>query len=180
MRMLLLLLLTALPLRCAILRGYAVEHATGKALARTRVTIEPLPGTSGATLAVFTNSYGVFEFLNIPAGAYLVNASRRGFAPVHYGQKRWNAPGTPVVLDQDQAVTISVRLPRYGGITGYVVDENDVGMPEHEVLAYRNTRPPRVVAKFPTDDRGWFRIWGLDPGTYLVRTAGRKYEDGDY
>src|SRR4051794_39170691 len=75
MRTLLLFLLTALPLRGAILRGYAVEHATGKVLARTRVTIEPLPGTSGATLAVFTNSYGVFEFLNIPAGAYLVNAS---------------------------------------------------------------------------------------------------------
>src|SRR5205807_4956431 len=89
MRMLLLLLLTALPLRCAILRGYAVEHATGKALARTRVAIEPLPGTSGATLSVFTNSYGIFEFLNLPAGAYLVNASRRGFAPIHYGQKRW-------------------------------------------------------------------------------------------
>jgi hypothetical protein len=180
MRTLLLLLLTTFPLRCAILRGYAVEHATGKALARTRVAIEPLPGTSGATLAVFTNSYGGFEFLNLPAGAYLVNAARRGFAPVHYGQKRWNAPGTPVVIEQDQAITISIRLPRYGGITGYVVDENDVGMPEHEVLAYRNTRPPKVVAKFPTDDRGWFRIWGLEPGMYLVRTAGRRYEDGDY
>ncbi|HXA49793.1 MAG TPA: carboxypeptidase-like regulatory domain-containing protein [Candidatus Acidoferrum sp.] len=180
MRTLLLFLLITLPLRGAILRGYAVEHSTGKALARTRVAIEPLPGTSGATLSVFTNSSGIFEFLNLPAGAYLVNAARRGFAPVHYGQKRWNAPGTPVVLEQDQAVAISIRLPRYGGITGYVVDENDVGMSEHEVLAYRNTRPPKVVAKFPTDDRGWFRIWGLDPGTYLVRTAGRKYEDGDY
>ncbi len=176
----LLLLLTALPLEAAILRGTTVEHATGKALARTRVAIEPLPGTSGPTLSVYTNSYGVFEFINIPAGAYLVNAVRRGFAPVHYGQKRWNAPGTPVVLDQDQTVIISVRLPRFGAITGYVVDENDVGMPEHEVIAYRNTRPPKAVAKFPTDDRGWFRVWGLEPGSYLIRTAGRRYEDGDY
>ena len=176
----LLLLLTALPLEAAILRGYAVEHATGKVLARTHVAIQPLPGTSGAAMSVYTNSYGVFEFINIPAGAYLLNASRRGFAPVHYGQKRWNAPGTPVVLDQDQTVTISVRLPRYGAITGYVVDENDVGMTQHEVIAYRNTRPPKAVAKFPTDDRGWFRIWGLEPGSYLIRTAGRRYDDGDY
>jgi hypothetical protein len=177
---LLLLFLLGLPLPGAILRGYTVEHVTGKVLARALVAIQPLPGTSGATLSVRTNSYGVFEFLNIPAGAYLLSASRRGFAPVHYGQKRWNAPGTPVVVDPDQAVTVQIRLPRYGGITGYVVDENDVGMPEHEVLAYRNTRPPRVAAKFPTDDRGWFRVWGLEPGSYLIRTAGRKYEDSDY
>jgi hypothetical protein len=180
MRRLLLLLCAALPLPGAILRGYAVEHATGKALARTRVAIQPLSGTSGPTLSVYTNTYGGFEFVNIPAGAYLVNAARRGFAPVQYGQKRWGAPGTAVLLDQDQAVTISLRLPRYGAITGYVVDENDVGLPEHEVLAYRNTRPPRVAAKVPTDDRGYFRIWGLEPGTYLVRTGGRRYEDGDY
>jgi Carboxypeptidase regulatory-like domain len=177
---LLLLFLLGLPMPGAILRGYAVEHATGKALARTLVAIQPLPGTSGPTLSVRTNSYGVFEFLNLPAGAYLLNASRRGFAPVHYGQKRWNAPGTPVIVDPDQAVTVQIRLPRYGAITGFVVDENDVGIPEHEVLAYRNTRPPKVVAKFPTDDRGWFRVWGLEPGSYLIRTAARKYEDGDY
>src|SRR5690242_19202888 len=177
---LVLLLLIALPLSSAILRGYAVEHTTGKVLARTLVAIEPLPGTSGATLSVRTNSYGGFEFLNIPAGAYIVHASRRGFVPIQYGQKRWNAPGTPVTVNDDQPVNISLRLPRFGGITGYVVDENDVGISEHEVLAYRNTRPPKVVAKFSTDDRGWYRIWGLEPGSYLVRTGARKFDESDY
>src|SRR3954453_13175750 len=176
----LLLLAPAVSLDASILRGYVVEHATGKVLARTLVAILPLPGTNGPTLSVRTNSYGVFEFINIPEGAYLVNASRRGFATVHYGQKRYNAPGTPVVLEKDQTTTISVRMPRFGAITGFVVDENDVGMTEHEVIAYRNSRPPKPVAKFPTDDRGWFRIWGLEPGFYLIRTAGRRYDDGDY
>ncbi len=180
MRRLLLLLCAALPLPGAILRGYAVEHSTGKVLARTRIGIQPLSGTSGPTVSQYTNSYGAFEFADLPAGAYLVTAARRGFAPVQYGQKRWGAPGAPVILEQDQAVTISVRMPRYGAISGYIVDENDVGLPEHEVLAYRNTRPPRVVGKAPTDDRGFFRLWGLEPGSYLVRTAGRRYEDGDY
>jgi hypothetical protein len=180
MRKWLLLLLAALPLDAAILRGSVVEHSTGKVLARTLIAIVPLPGTSGPSLTVRTNSTGMFEFINIPAGAYLVNGSRRGFAPVHYGQKRWNAPGTPVALTQDDTITILLRMPRYGAITGFVVDENDVGMPEHEVVAYRNTRPPKAVAKFPTDDRGWFRVWGLEPGSYLIRTGGRRYEDGDY
>src|SRR5215813_2695352 len=137
MRTCFLLLLATLPLEPAILRGYAVENTSGKALGRTLVAIQPLPGTNGPSMSVRSNSYGMFEFINIPAGAYLVNASRRGFAPVHYGQKRWNAAGTPVVLEQEQTVTISIRLPRYGAITGYVVDENDVGIPEYEVIAYR-------------------------------------------
>src|SRR5437660_10001856 len=169
-----LLVIAALRLDAAILRGNVVEHATGKALARSLVAVLPLPGSSGPTLSVRTNNYGSFEFLNLPAGGYLVNASRRGFAPVHYGQKRWNAPGTPVILEQEQSVSISLRLPRYGAITGFVADENDAGMFDHEVVAYRNSRPPTVVAKFPTDDRGWFRVWGLEPGNYLVRTAGRR------
>jgi hypothetical protein len=180
MRHLLLWLFAASSLNSAILRGYAVENSTGKGLARTLVAIQPLPGTSGATLSVRTNSYGAFEFLNLPAGAYLVNASRRGFAPVHYGQKRWNAPGKAIALTQDQDLSISLRLPRYGSISGYVIDENDVGIPEYEVVAYRNSRPPRLVAKFPTDDRGWFRIWGLEPGSYLVRSAAKTYEDESY
>src|SRR4051794_29120429 len=108
-RLLLPLFLTALPLDAAILRGNVVEHTTGKVLARTLVAILPLPGTSGPTLSVRTNSSGIFEFINIPAGAYLVNGSRRGFAPVHYGQKRWNAPGIPVTFGQDETVSITLR-----------------------------------------------------------------------
>jgi hypothetical protein len=127
-----------------------------------------------------TNTWGTFEFSGLPGGAFIVSAARRGFPPVQYGQKNWRAAGLPVVLAEDQSTFITVRMPRYGGIAGFVVDENDVGLPEHEVVAYRNTRPPRLVGRAVADDRGIFRIPGLDPGRYLVRTVGRQYEDGGY
>jgi hypothetical protein len=84
------------------------------------------------------------------------------------------------VVEQDQSTFLSIRLPRFSSISGIIVDENDVGLPEHEVVAMSNTRPPRMMAKAQADDRGMYRISGLDPGTYLVRTVGRAYEEGGY
>ena len=122
----------------------------------------------------------MFEFIDLPAGAYLITAARRGFMPAQYGQKNWRAAGQPVVLDKDQSTFLSIRLPRFSSISGVIVDENDVGLPEHEVVAMSNTRPPRMIAKAQADDRGMYRISGLDPGSYLVRTLGRAYEEGGY
>ena len=79
--------------------------------------------------------------------------------PVQYGQKNWRASGTPIVLDADQSTFLYVRMPRFASISGIIVDENDVGLPEHEVAAFRNTRPPQLVTKAQADDRGVYRIF---------------------
>ena len=167
-------------LQAAIIKGSVVENQTGKALARTLISIQPVPGSAGPSGSVRTNTYGMFEFIDLPAGAYLITAARRGFMPAQYGQKNWRAAGQPVVLDKDQSTFLSIRLPRFSSISGVIVDENDVGLPEHEVVAMSNTRPPRMIAKAQADDRGMYRISGLDPGSYLVRTLGRAYEEGGY
>jgi hypothetical protein len=180
MRILLVLLLAGGALQAAIIKGSVVENQTGKALARTLVSIQPVPGTAGPAGSVRTNSYGMFEFIDLPGGAYLVHAARRGFMAAQYGQKNWRAAGQPVVLDKDQSAFLNIRLNRFSSISGVIVDENDVGLPEHEVAAMSNTRPPRMIAKAQADDRGVYRISGLDPGAYLVRTLARPFEDGGY
>src|SRR5262249_28057122 len=116
----------------------------------------------------------------LAAGPYFVTASRRAFAPLQYGQKGWKSSGIPVAVGNAAETILKIPLPRYGAITGRIVDENDVGLPEQEVIAYRNTRPPVMVAKGVTDDRGVYRIFGLEPGAYLVRSATKMYEDGGY
>jgi hypothetical protein len=164
----------------AVIRGTVVEHQTGRPLTRATVTVQPVAGTPGSTQTLRTNSFGAFEIAQIPAGVYLITASRRGFAPLQYGQKSWRASGIPIVLEDSGAVALSLRLQRYGSIAGTVIDENDVGLPEQEVVAFRNTRPPQMAARATTDDRGVYRIWGLEPGTYLVRTLGKQYDDAGY
>src|ERR1039457_4081742 len=180
MRKWLLFLLAGGALHAAIIKGSVVENQTGKALARTLVSITPVPGSAGPSATARTNTYGMFEFVDLPGGAYLIHAARRGFMIVQYGQKNWRAAGQPVVLEPDQSTFLTIRLPRFSSISGVIVDENDVGLPEHEVVAMSNTRPPRMMAKAQADDRGMYRISGLDPGSYLVRTVGRVYEEGGY
>jgi hypothetical protein len=178
----LMLLLPALgaSLHGAIIRGVVVENLTGKPLSRAQVTAQPVGSTSAPTLRVNTNASGGFEFTTLHAGAYLVAASRKNFAPVQYGQKDFQSAGLAIVLDEVSSTFLNVRLPRLGAIDGRVVDENDVGMPNHEVAIYRNTRPPQILKRIQADERGAYRFYGLDPGSYLVRTVAREYEEGSY
>lgn len=180
MRICLLLALAASALGAAVIRGTVVESQTGRPLARAVVTVEPATGAAEPVSSVRTNLYGTFEFSKLSEGSYVITASRRGFAPVQYGQKHWKAAGLPVAVEPGGTVTVSLRLPRFGAIVGTILDENDVGLPEHDVVAYRATRPPQLAARSRTDDRGRYRIFGLEPGKYFVRTVARQYEEGGY
>src|SRR6266571_4351164 len=172
--------LASLALHGAVIRGTVVENQTGKALSRASVALQPIAGTPGNPLTAITNSYGGFEFGPLAAGAYVLKASRRGFISTEYGQKQWNSAGSPIVVTGDASPFLTIRLPRYGAITGTIVDENDVGLPQHDVVAYRFTQPPQLVTRASTDDRGVYRISGLEPGVYVVRTAAKQDETAEY
>jgi hypothetical protein len=174
------LLLAASSLHAAIVQGMIVEKQTGKPLAHAQVTLQPVAGTAAGAQSVRTSVYGTFEFAPTRGGAYLVTASHLGFATVRYGQKHLKAEGVPIILEEAASTTLRIALPRMGAISGTILDENDVGLPEHDVVVYRNARPLQIAARGRTDDRGMFRIWGLEPGKYLVRTVGKQYEEGGY
>jgi hypothetical protein len=174
------LALATAALQAADVKGTVVENQTGHPVARAVVSLESVPGGSGLKRTARTNLNGFFEFPTLPAGVYLLTAARTGFATVQYGQKQWKSAGMPVTVAENVSAVLNIRLPRYGAIAGTVLDENDVGLPDHDVIAYRNTQPPRPVARAKSDDRGVFRISGLEPGNYLVRTAGKQYEDISY
>jgi len=170
----------AVALHAATIHGSVVENLTGKPLSRVRMTLQPLSGTAGGTLKAVTNTFGAFEFPPVAGGAYLLTASRANFATTQYGAKGWNAAGLPIVLEENSSTFLNLRLPRLAAINGRVVDENDVGLPAHDVAVYRNTRPPQLVRKVKVDERGVYRVYGLDPGSYLVRTVAHQYPEGGY
>src|SRR5581483_3381974 len=137
MRKWFLLALGCATVHAAVIRGTVFENQTGRPLARTTVTLEPVPGTAGEGSSGRTNNYGVFEFSGLASGAYFVTAARPGFAPAQYGQKRWKASGLPVVVEGGGSANLVIRLQRLGAITGSVLDENEVGLRDHDVVAYR-------------------------------------------
>ncbi len=148
-----------------------VEHQTGKPLSRVLMKLMPLPGVSAEVLTTHTDPYGAFAFSNVPAGAWLLSAARHDYVTVQYGQKQWTSAGQPIVLDDAAGVFLNIRMPRFGAITGRVLDENEVGIPNQPVVAYRNSQPPELLGKGTADEQGRFRIYGLAPGSYLVRSA---------
>lgn len=174
-----LLALTAGTMQAAVIHGAVVENQTGHPLARATVTVQPV-GSGSASQAVRTNAYGNFEISALAAGTYLISATRIAFAPVQYGQKRWHASGMPITLAENDSAVLTIRLPRYGAIAGTLLDENEVGLPDQQVAVYTNTRPPLLLARARTDDRGMYRLFGLRPGSYLIRSLSKVYEDESY
>jgi hypothetical protein len=175
----LLAILSAASAHAAVIRGMVVENFTGKVLTRALVIVQPLGGTPGDDISVRTDRLGGFAF-KVPAGVYLVKASRRGFMPVQYGQKRWNSAGQPLTVTEAEPAFLNLRLPRYGAVAGTVYDENEIGLPGLDVTVYRATQPPEPLTQVKTDERGQYRAGGLTPGKYVVRANGGQYEDGSY
>jgi hypothetical protein len=169
------LLAAGLPARGAVLSGAVVENRTSRPLARAKVTLSA-PGSAPVT--ALTDSAGLFTFASLPPGSYFVTAEREGFAPRTYGQRRFGEPGTPIALQADSHFTVELRLVRLGAVSGEVVDENQVGLAGVTVAAYPVARRWQAAGVARTDDRGAFRIAGLKPGRYLLRTAARQLEGG--
>ena len=168
----------ALAARAAVIDGVVVESQSGKPLIRARVSLLALSGQAGAARGpYFTDSAGRFS-IPLGSGAFLLTAEKRGYAMAAYGQKRWNTPGTPVVLDRDSHFTVEMRLNRLGAASGKVVDDGGFGLEDVTVFAYRDGKPLRLAGQGLTDDRGIFRVAGLQPGRYRFRTGPKQLEDG--
>ncbi len=164
----------------AELEGIVLENLSGRPVARAQVTLEASHGgaaaISGSTL---TDSGGRFVFRSLPGGAYLISARRPGYLLARYGQRRWDGAGSPIVLDPAAHFYAEIRLRRLGVITGQILDENRLGLAGHAVYAYQAGEGGlRMVAGGISDDRGVYRIVGLEPGRYYVRTGPRQLEDG--
>ncbi len=164
-----------------VVRGVVVEYATGLPLARTVVRLIPVPRSGGGEVHTFqtrSGRSGEFGFPEVPDGLYLLVATRDGFFEAGHGQRRPGGHGVPVAVKGDSDLFSDLRMRRKGAITGRVLDENGVGLPGVPVIAYRARLPLRSAGRAQADDRGVYRIHGLDPGKYWIRTAAYTLEDG--
>ena len=173
------MLLLAAGLHAGAIKGILLDQESGNPLARTRVRLHEIrPEGVVARATIFSGRVGQFAFENLPAGAYLVSVIRDGYQTAYWGQKRPDTLGLPIDLKADASLFAELRLYRLGAITGRVLDENRIGIAGVTVQAYPARSPLRPVAQGKSDDRGVYRIYGLPPGKYLVRTDVHTLEDG--
>jgi protocatechuate 3,4-dioxygenase beta subunit len=131
--------------------------------------------------AADTDEQGRFAFASLPAGRYTLNASKPGHVGVSYGQRQPGAgrPGTPIQLADGQKFDTRLQLPRGGVITGTILDEHAEANPGTMVRVMRfvtqsGQRTLQQAGGGSTDDRGIYRVFGLQPGNYIVCATPRN------
>ena len=125
-----------------------------------------------------TDEEGNYRFANLAAGRYLINP----FAPALVIPSQGWPPGKPINIGDGEAVTkTDFALTRGGVVTGRVIDaqgrpvvgqiitltpaeEGDKKPQQFDPLA----ATPFGKSMYMTDDRGIYRLYGLNAGRYLV------------
>jgi protocatechuate 3,4-dioxygenase beta subunit len=166
------------------IRGRVLAAETGNPIRRAQVRIT---GPDIMPKGALTDAEGRFEFRDLPAGRFTVNASKSGFVNVQYGQTRPFESGRPIELAEKQVLdNADIVMPRGSVIAGRIVDEFGEPMPDVSVSALRQswsggrrrlTPAPGRIAQ--TNDLGQFRLYGLPPGDYYV-SATMRNSGGDF
>ncbi len=174
----------ATPPPAGAIAGRVVAADTGRPVKRARVSLSAAELQGGR--AVLTDDVGAFALTELPAGRYSVTVGKTGFISLSYGQRRPLQPGTPLQLTDGQQIKgLDFRLPRGGVIAGHVFDEDGESMPGAlvRVLRYEYLQGDRRLVSAgvaQSDDRGEFRVWGLNPGDYYVNVTARNFGGGRF
>src|SRR5687768_6206197 len=172
----------AQPVGTASVTGTVSMAGTGHPARKVRVNLSS-PEIRGSRTAT-TDDQGRFLFTGLPAGRYTLSASRPGHLTVSYGQRQPGRPGTPIQLSDGQKFEVRLQIPKSSVITGTVFDEHGEPSPQVSVRAMRvqvqnGERTSLGSNGAMTDDRGIYRIFGLQPGDYVVCATPRNQGIGD-
>jgi hypothetical protein len=149
----------------------------------------PLTGRGGfgtsVNRTVVTDASGQFSFPRLPAGQFTLMVVQQQFLQTFYGQKRVGGQGTTIRLTDGQQLNLKIQMMRGGVITGTIYGED--GEPQRNVpvrglryLMVNGVRRLQQTGFANTDDRGVYRLFGLQPGDYLVSATPNQSESQMY
>jgi hypothetical protein len=160
--------------------GRILSAETGAPIRRAQIRIS---GPDIGSKSALSDAAGRYEFRDLPAGRFTLNASKAGYVNIQYGQTRPHESGRPIELAEKQVVDkADISMPRGSVISGRIVDEFGEPVADAMVAAMRQTwvggRRRFVPASRPgqTNDLGQFRMYGLPPGDYYVSATLRNAE----
>ena len=162
--------------------GVVVVAGSGQPARRARVNLSGGPDTGGGR-STTSDDQGRFAFTALPEGRFDLSASKAGHLAGTYGQRQPGRPGTPIQLGDGQRLQVQLQITRGSVITGTVLDEHGEALPGTPVRTLRyvmqsGQRTLQSAGGGQTDDRGVYRIYGLQPGDYLVFATPRNNNQG--
>ncbi len=154
--------------------GTVVSATTGAPLARVTVSIADARSRS-RMIETQTGESGHFEFAGVPAGKYTLQGVKRGYMTSGYEQHEQYS--TAIVTGPEFATeALILRLMPLAMIKGHVLDEAgetvrnarlQLFMEDHSGGMSRVTSAGGATS----DDRGYFDISVLQPGTYFLSVS---------
>lgn len=134
--------------------------------------------------SVVTDDEGGFSFSGLPAGRFLVTATKAAHLPAAFGALQPGRPGVALQMrageTRDDLVVVMARAAVVTGIVRY-----DAGGPASgiEVAVFRLPAPGQnshllPVASGVSDDRGVYRVFDLAPGEYVIVSGTRRAGSG--
>lgn len=169
------------PRGTASIAGSVTSIATGQPVRKARVVLSGSEPRVNITQT--TDDRGSFTFTALPPGRYTLVASKPGYVSTTFGQLRPGSgrSGTSIQLGDGHRFEARLQMPRGAAMTGTIVDEH--AEPAQGVLVrsmryvYQNgQRALQQSGSGTTDDRGVYRIFGLQPGDYIVCSTPRNAE----
>src|SRR5688572_7191319 len=157
-------------------RGVVVKWGTVDPL--PQVIVELRADNGGRPVAsTATSENGEFVFPDVAAGRYRVFATRSGFAPAEFGQRRPGGTGQAIGLAPgERRAGLQIALTMGATVYGRVLDRNGQPLPFADVrvekMEYKGGRAGLVsVQSTITNDLGEYRIFWITPGQYYIRAS---------
>jgi len=153
-----------------VVSGTVVSDDAATPLRRVVVTLV------GSTLPIgrsaITDDEGRFEIGQVPAGRFMLSATKPAYVTAVYGATRPGQPGTPLTMsDGQRVVDLRIAMARGAVIGGTVRDTEGRPLQNIRVSAIRRVppgRPEPAPVMAVSDDRGAYRVFGLPRGSYFV------------
>lgn len=155
------------------IQGSVLSGATGQALRRAQVLLRPAD-SKGTPRYQTTDESGTFAFPRVAPGRYMITVQREGYLSLSAG--RIGNYKMPPIFTLNSGQTISGfiwRMTPSAVVSGKVKFDDAEPAVNVTIQLYRSyydrgRRGYAPVANTHTDDRGEYRVRGLDPGSYYV------------
>jgi uncharacterized protein (DUF2141 family) len=161
----------------ASLEGVTLKTGTTEPVPRVRVTLvqDDFRLQTVTPVTTLSDDAGRFAFPNVPSGPYKLYASRDGYVKATYGASTMATP--QIMLRPGQAVkNVVMAMTPTGAISGRI--KNAHGDPMGNVVVraerYAYEEGYKVLEQaltVITNDLGEYRLYFLQPGTYLVSAS---------
>jgi Carboxypeptidase regulatory-like domain len=160
--------------RSGVITGRVIVD-DGQPVAEAQIHAVPIGAKMNEFQQTICDDEGVFKLTGLRSGAYIIQATLPGYVPLRsLAELQLHRPGD----------NVSINLVKGGVITGRVTDAFGESVAGVRVLPQllrdvegRRTSPQSAIPGSGmwgrlTDDRGIYRIFGLDPGIYIVSVTG--------